>query len=97
MNPLNHILLFVFWIFFEDNISSVFVYTLQQGGQTVSLNYGKRINEGPHQSMNRPSKMMKVEDRRTTSLPGGHASNSMLPKQVQAPQVLSITPFESLE
>jgi cleavage stimulation factor subunit 2 len=66
--------------------------TLQQGGQTVSLNFGKRINEGPpHQSMNRPSKMMKVEDRRTTSLPGGHVSNSMLPNQAQAPQVLSIT------
>ncbi|CAA0329951.1 unnamed protein product [Arabidopsis thaliana] len=60
---------------------------MQQGGQTVSLNYGKRINEGPpHQSMNRPSKMMKVEDRRTTSLPGGHVSNSMLPNQAQAPQ-----------
>ncbi|KAG7589800.1 RNA-binding domain superfamily [Arabidopsis suecica] len=60
---------------------------MQQGGQTVSLNYGKRINEGPpHQSMNRPSKMMKVDDRRTTSHPGGHASNSTLPNQVQAPQ-----------
>ncbi|XP_010428027.1 PREDICTED: cleavage stimulating factor 64 isoform X3 [Camelina sativa] len=59
---------------------------MQQGGQTVSLNYGKRVNEGPHQSMNRPLKMMKVEDRRNTSLPGGHASNSMLPNQVQAPQ-----------
>ncbi|VVA94960.1 unnamed protein product [Arabis nemorensis] len=56
---------------------------VQQGGQTVSLNYGKRINEGPHQSVNRPSKMMKVEDMRTTPFPGGHASNSILPNQVQ--------------
>uniref|UniRef100_A0A1J3E688 Cleavage stimulating factor 64 n=1 Tax=Noccaea caerulescens TaxID=107243 RepID=A0A1J3E688_NOCCA len=45
---------------------------MQQSGQTVLLNYSKRINEGPHQSLNRPSKMMKVDDR-----------NSMLPNQVQ--------------
>ncbi|KFK41601.1 cleavage stimulating factor 64 [Arabis alpina] len=56
---------------------------MQQGGQTVSLNYGKRINEGPHQSVNRPSKMIKVEDRRTTSFAGHASSNSILPNQVQ--------------
>lgn len=94
MNPFNHILSLICFFGFSLNITSrLYLFTLQQGGQTVSLNYGKRINEGPHQSMNRPSKMMKVEDRRTTSLPGGHASNSMLPKQVQAPQVISITSF----
>ncbi|CAA7052365.1 unnamed protein product [Microthlaspi erraticum] len=57
---------------------------MQQSGQAVLLNYGKRINEGPHQSLNRPTKMMKVDDRRIASFPGGGpASNSMLPNQVQ--------------
>ncbi|KAL1212456.1 Cleavage stimulating factor 64 [Cardamine amara subsp. amara] len=56
---------------------------MQQGGQAVSLNYGKRINEGPHQSINRPLKMMKADDGRTTSFPGGQVSNSMLPNQLQ--------------
>lgn len=49
----------------------------------VSLNYGKRINEGPHESINRPSKMMRVDERRTASFSDGHASNSMLPNPVQ--------------
>ncbi|ESQ28028.1 hypothetical protein EUTSA_v10018490mg [Eutrema salsugineum] len=57
---------------------------MQQGGPTVSLNYGKRIdNEGPHESIQRPSKMMRVDDRRSASFHGGHASNSMLPNPVQ--------------
>ncbi|CAN7086582.1 unnamed protein product [Brassica oleracea var. botrytis] len=56
---------------------------MQQGGHMVSLNYGKRINEGPHESINRPSKMMRVDDRRTASFSEGHASNSMLPNPVQ--------------
>ncbi|KAJ0256347.1 Cleavage stimulating factor 64 [Hirschfeldia incana] len=57
---------------------------MQQGGQMVSLNYGKRINnEGPHESINRPSKMMRVDDRRTEPFHGGHASNSMPPHPVQ--------------
>ncbi|CAN8235475.1 unnamed protein product [Cochlearia groenlandica] len=65
---------------------------LQQVGQTPSLNYGKRINnDGPHESVNRPSKMMKVDDRRTTaSFHAGHASSSTLPNppqlQEKAPQ-----------
>ncbi|CAG7903627.1 unnamed protein product [Brassica rapa] len=56
---------------------------MQQGGHMVSLNYGKRINEGPHESINRPSKMMRVDERRTASFSDGHASNSMLPNPVQ--------------
>ncbi|KAJ4884362.1 Cleavage stimulating factor 64 [Raphanus sativus] len=57
---------------------------MQQGGQMVSLNYGKRINnEGPHESINRPSKMMRVDERRIDPFHGGHASNSMLPNPVQ--------------
>ncbi|KAF8090273.1 hypothetical protein N665_0481s0011 [Sinapis alba] len=57
---------------------------MQQGGQMVSLNYGKRINnEGPHESINRPSKMMRVDERRTDPFHGRHASNSMLPNPVQ--------------
>ncbi|KAG2313120.1 hypothetical protein Bca4012_027694 [Brassica carinata] len=66
---------------------------LQQGGQMASLNYGKRINnEVPHESIDRPSKMMRVDDRRTTPFHTGHASNSMLPNPLQlqekAPQAL---------
>ncbi|KAG2322404.1 hypothetical protein Bca52824_015617 [Brassica carinata] len=57
---------------------------IQQGGQMVPLNNGKRINnEGPHESINRPSKMMRVDDRRIDPFHGGHASNSMLPNTVQ--------------
>lgn len=68
------------------------IYTLQQGGQMASLHYGKRINnEGPHESIDRPSKMMRVDDRRTTPFHTGHASNTMLPNPLQlqekAPQV----------
>ncbi|XP_018511731.1 cleavage stimulating factor 64 isoform X1 [Brassica rapa] len=66
---------------------------MQQGGQMASLNYGKRINnEGPHESIDRPSKMMRVDDRRTTPFHTGHASNTMLPNPLQlqekAPQAL---------
>ncbi|KAJ0231996.1 Cleavage stimulation factor subunit 2 [Hirschfeldia incana] len=66
---------------------------MQQGGQMASLNYGKRINsEGPHESIDRPSKMVRVDERRTTPFHTGHASNSMIPNQLQlqekAPQAL---------
>ncbi|KAL0683176.1 hypothetical protein Bca4012_050024 [Brassica carinata] len=66
---------------------------MQQGGQMASLNYGKRINnEGPHESIDRPSKMMRVDDRRNPPFHTGHASNSMLPNPLQlqekAPQAL---------
>ncbi|KAF8062820.1 hypothetical protein N665_1195s0007 [Sinapis alba] len=66
---------------------------MQQGGQMASLNYGKRRNnEGPHESIDRPSKMMRVDERRTIPFHSGHASNSMLPNPLQlqekAPQVL---------
>ncbi|KAJ4909494.1 Cleavage stimulating factor 64 [Raphanus sativus] len=72
-----------------------------QGGQMVSLNYGKRINnEGPHESIDRPSKMMRVDERRTTTpFHTGHASNSMVPSPLQlqekAPQALLSSDVQS--
>ncbi|CAH8331711.1 unnamed protein product [Eruca vesicaria subsp. sativa] len=60
---------------------------MQQGGKMVSLNHGQRINEGPYESINRPSKMMRVDDRRTAPSNGGHASNSMLPNPVQRQEI----------
>lgn len=73
----------LFWVSIKI-ISRLYLYTIQQGGQMVSLNHGKRINnEGPQESINRPSKMMRVDEGRIDPFRGGHASNSMLPHPVQ--------------